>query len=81
MTQTQIVVVLQGLHTTHDGIQRKQAAVPEGLCAHHQPRHRRIRPGEAEQQHPSEENQVRGQSSEKFRPKQTFCERSDCDVE
>lgn len=53
-------VVLTGLHATHDGIQRKQAAVSEGLCAHHQPRHRGVCAGEAEQQHPSQENQVRG---------------------
>lgn len=59
LVEIHTVCVLPGLHASHDGIQRKQAAVPEGLRAHHQPRHRRIRAGEAEQQHPSQENQVR----------------------
>lgn len=53
-----VVVVGSGLHAAHDGVQRKQAAVPEGLRAHHQPRHGRVRAGEAEQQHPSQEDQV-----------------------
>lgn len=53
------VVVPAGLDTPHDGVQREQATVPEGLRAHHQPRHRRIRAREAEQQHPSQEDEVR----------------------
>lgn len=56
-----VVVVGSGLHAAHDGVQRKQAAVPEGLRAHHQPRHGRVRAGEAEQQHPGQEDQVRAE--------------------
>lgn len=56
-----VVVVGPGLHAAHDGVQRKQAAVPEGLRAHHQPRHGRVCAGEAEQQHPSQEDQVRAE--------------------
>lgn len=56
-----VVVVGSGLHAAHDGVQRKQAAVPEGLRAHHQPRHGRVRAGEAEQQYPSQEDQVRAE--------------------
>lgn len=56
-----VVVPPSGLHTAHDGVQREQAAVPEGLRAHHQPRHRRVCAGEAEQQHPSQEDEVRAE--------------------
>lgn len=47
-----------GLHSPSDRVQRLQAALHEGMHPHSQPRHRRIPPGEAKQQHCCEEDQV-----------------------
>ena len=48
-----------GIHGSSDRVQRLQETVHERMYSHSQPRHGRVPPREAQQQHRREEDQVR----------------------